>query len=95
MDDEGGGGGGGEGERLQVQVDVFFLNLWETFFKTVFRWRMEELAEQARLSPVDFRAELTSRLKEDNFSDSLENLLEDVDDDEEEEGDDSVESYNE
>ena len=71
------------------------MNLWETFFKTVFRWRMEELAEQARLSPVDFRAELTSRLKEDNFSDSLENLLEDVDDDEEEEGGDSVESYNE
>ena len=52
---------------------------------------MEELAEQARLSPVDFRAELT-RLKEDNFSDSLENLLEDVDDEDE---DDSVDAYDE
>ena len=52
---------------------------------------MEELAEQARLSPVDFRAELT-RLKEDNFSDSLENLLEDVDDEDE---DDPVDAYDE
>ena len=56
--------------------------VWDRENDYKFRWKMEELAEQARLSPVEFRAELTSRQEENNFSDSLENLLEDEEEEE-------------
>ena len=43
---------------------------------------MEDLANQARLNPAEIRAELTKRQEQNNFSDDLENLLEDDDEEE-------------
>ena len=77
-------GEGDEGEQVNDEEEYKWLKgeAWDRENPYKFKQNMEDLSNQARLNPAEIRAELTKRQEQNNFSDDLENLLEDEEEEE-------------